>query len=127
MVNRATSSSPAPAGKPKVRFRMRVTMGDVIAIGPGKVALLEAIRDQGSISAAARSINMSYRRAWVLLQEVNGAMRRPAVLSEHGGESRGGSTLTPEGEAVIRLYRAMEAQAQAACSGEIAALLKLLV
>lgn len=69
---------------------------------------------------------MSYRRAWVLLQEINGAMRRPAVLSAHGGDNRGGSTLTPEGEAVIRLYRAIEAQAEAACAGEIAALVKLL-
>ncbi len=105
---------------------MRVTVADLVAIGPGKVALLEAIRDHGSISAAARSLDMSYRRAWVLLQEINQSMRRPAVLSEHGGENRGGSTLTPDGEAVIRLYRAIEAQAAAACSKEISALLKLL-
>jgi molybdate transport system regulatory protein len=105
---------------------MRVTVADLVAIGPGKVALLEAIRDHGSISAAARSLDMSYRRAWVLLQEINQSMRRPAVLSEHGGESRGGSTLTADGEAVIRLYRAIEEQAAAACSREISALLKLL-
>jgi len=127
MVKRATSSpSPTPAGKPKVRFRMRVTVADVIAVGPGKVTLLEAIRDHGSISAAARSLDMSYRRAWLLLQEINGSMRHPAVVSEHGGEHRGGSTLTPEGEAVIRLYRAIEARAEAACADDIAALLTLL-
>jgi molybdate transport system regulatory protein len=105
---------------------MRVTIADVVAIGPGKVLLLEAIRDQGSISAAARSLEMSYRRAWLLLQEINHAMRCPAVLSEHGGERRGGSTLTPEGEAVIRLYRTIEAKAAAACADEISDLLELL-
>ncbi|MCY1450753.1 ModE molybdate transport repressor domain protein [compost metagenome] len=126
MVKRPSPRSPAVAGKPKVRFRMRVTVADVIAFGPGKVDLLEAIREHGSISAAARSLDMSYRRAWLLLQEINQSMRRPAVLSEHGGEHRGGSTLTPEGEDVIRLYRAIEAQAAAACSAEIKALLKLL-
>ncbi|MCY1218507.1 ModE molybdate transport repressor domain protein [compost metagenome] len=126
MAKRPTPNSSDATGKPRVRFRMRVTVADVIAVGPGKVALLEAIRDHGSISAAAASLTMSYRRAWLLLQEINHAMRRPAVLSEHGGEHRGGSRLTPEGEEMIRLYRAIEAQAQAACSAEIKALLRLL-
>lgn len=105
---------------------MRVTVADVVAIGPGKISLLEAIREHGSISAAARSMEMSYRRAWLLVQELNGAMRSPAVLSEHGGEGRGGTTLTEEGESVIRLYRQIETIATQACSREISALLGLL-
>ena len=108
------------------KFRMRVTVADVVAIGPGKIALLEAIREHGSISAAARSMAMSYRRAWLLVQELNGAMRSPAVVSEHGGDGRGGTTLTEEGEAVIALYRRIEQIAATACATEIRSLLQLL-
>lgn len=109
-----------------VRFRMRINVADVVAIGPGKVSLLEAIRDEGSISAAARSMQMSYRRAWLLVQEINNAMRSPAVISAHGGEDRGGTTLTPEGEAVVALYRQIETVAAQACAKEIDALVGLL-
>ena len=110
---------------PEVRFRMRVTAGDLIAIGPGKVALLEAIRTHGSISAAAKSLDISYRRAWVLIDETNRSLKEPAVASGHGGQNGGGSVLTPTGENVIRLYRGIEARA-AACAAELKALLKLL-
>lgn len=134
MVKRAAPppAAPAPAPRaqpgavPTVRFRMRVTVGDTIAIGPGKVALLEAVRDHGSITAAARSLGMSYRRAWLLLKEINDAMVAPAVASEHGGQHGGGSMLTPEGEAVIALYRAIERRAAEAGAAEIERLLSLL-
>jgi len=105
---------------------MRITEGDTIALGPGKVSLLEAVREHGSISAAARSMNMSYRRAWLLMDELNRALGSPATVSEHGGQSGGGSTLTPVGEAIIRLYRGIEARAAAACAPEIEALVKLM-
>jgi molybdate transport system regulatory protein len=105
---------------------MRVTLGEVVAAGPGKIALLEAIREHGSISAAARSMGMSYRRAWLLVQEMNGAMRTPAVVSEHGGEARGGTRLTEAGEEMVRRYRRIEAVAASACATEIDALLALL-
>lgn len=120
--------SPRRRSRPhsEVKFRMRVTVADVVAVGPGKIALLEAIREHGSISAAARSMQMSYRRAWLLVQELNNAMRTPAVLSEHGGEARGGTCLTDDGEAVVQLYRRIEALAASACSREIDALLNLL-
>lgn len=98
---------------------------DTIAIGPGKVALLEAVKVHGSISAAARSLGMSYRRAWLLMDELNRALKSPATTSEHGGQSGGGSVLTPVGEEIVRLYRDIEARAQAACAAEIGALLKL--
>jgi molybdate transport system regulatory protein len=112
-------------GAPEVRFRMRILHEDTIALGPGKVSLLEAVRDCGSISAAARSLNMSYRRAWLLMDELNRALKSPATVSEHGGQSGGGSTLTPVGEEIIRLYRGIEARAAAACAPEIEALIDL--
>lgn len=113
----------APTG---VRFRMRVIRGDDIALGPGKVALLEAVREQGSISAAARSLNMSYRRAWMLIDELNRSLATPATTSEPGGQRGGRSVLTPVGEDIVRLYRGIEAQAYAACAKQIAALGRLL-
>lgn len=110
----------------EVRFRMRITKGETIALGPGKVALLEAIREQGSISAAARSLDMSYRRAWLLVDELNRSLKSPATLSEQGGQSGGGCVLTPVGERIIKLYRDVEAQAEAACARQIASLTQLL-
>ncbi|KJK24895.1 ModE family transcriptional regulator [Burkholderiaceae bacterium 16] len=105
---------------------MRVMLGDTIAIGPGKIALLEAIRECGSISAAARRLEMSYKRAWDLLNEINRSLNQPAVDSEHGGAQGGGTVLTPVGEEVIRLYRAAELRAATACASEIEGLIRLL-
>ncbi|WP_293034202.1 LysR family transcriptional regulator [Paraburkholderia sp.] len=113
------------SGDPEVRFRMRILQGGTIALGPGKVSLLEAVREHGSISAAARSLNMSYRRAWLLMDELNRSLKSPATISEHGGQSGGGSMLTPVGDEIIRLYREIEARAAAACASEIAALTEL--
>ena len=105
---------------------MRIRKSDSIAIGPGKVALLEAIVEQGSISAAARSLNMSYRRAWLLIDELNKALTSPATTSEHGGKQGGGSVLTPVGADIIRLYREIEEHAYQAGKKQIAGLTKLL-
>lgn len=104
---------------------MRVIHDDTIVLGPGKVQLLETVREQGSISAAARNLNMSYRRAWLLMGELNRALASPATVSEHGGQSGGGSTLTAVGEEIIRLYRGIEARAADACAPEIEALKNL--
>ncbi len=112
--------------KPVVRFRLRVTVGDVIAIGPGKVALLEAIAETGSITSAAARLEMSYRRAWLLLDQVNHALRQPAVDSAKGGPHGGGSTLTSAGRELIGLYRTIEQTAEAACSAELKRLRGLL-
>lgn len=125
-MTKAKSSTPVTSGDVRVNFRMRVMLGDTIAIGPGKVQLLEAIRDHGSISAAAKHLSMSYRRAWLLLQELNQSMRVPAVASDQGGQHGGGSALTPEGEAVIRLYRAIEQQAAVAGAPQIRELMALI-
>jgi len=70
-------------------IRIDLASGD--RIGPGKIALLEAIRSTGSISAAARSLRMSYRRAWLLVEEINHTLREPAVTAETGGSGGGGA------------------------------------
>ncbi len=122
----APSATPKePPSKPQLRLRMRIIDGDTIAIGPGKVALLEAVQAQGSITAAAKSLGMSYRRAWLLVDELNRALQTPAVTSEQGGPRGGGSVLTPAGEKAVRLYRAIEAKALTACASDIARLLAM--
>jgi molybdate transport system regulatory protein len=120
--NEKKTSSNTPL---EVRFRMRIEQADAIVLGPGKVALLEAVKEHGSISAAARSLTKSYRRAWLLMDELNRSLKSPATVSEHGGQSGGGSLLTPVGEEIVRLYRDIETQAYAACSTQITTLTKL--
>jgi molybdate transport system regulatory protein len=112
--------------RPEVRFRMRIRSGDAVALGPGKVELLEAVREQGSISAAARSLGMSYRRAWLLIDELNRSLKAPATHSEQGGQSGGGCTLTEVGETIIRLYRNVELEAQRSCAKQLAELTRLI-
>ena len=111
---------------PVLRFRMRVTDGDKIAVGPGKIALLEAIASTGSITAAAKSLDMSYRRAWLLLDELNHSLEHPAVDSAKGGLQGGGSSLTEVGQQLITLYRRIERRAEAACRDDIAQIMSML-
>ncbi len=111
---------------PTARFRLRVTTGDEIAIGPGKIALLEAIDETGSLTAAAKHIEMSYRRAWLLVDQLNRSLRRPAVISANGGEHGGGSQLTDVGRKLVDLYRGIEATAGRACAADIKQLIGLL-
>jgi len=115
-----------PRNSPVARFRMRVTAGDVIAIGPGKIALLEAIGETGSLTSAAKSLDMSYRRAWMLLDELNGALKKPAVDSTKGGQHGGGSELTDVGRQLVELYRRIDTTATRACAPDIKRLLGLL-
>ncbi|HEY4079797.1 MAG TPA: LysR family transcriptional regulator [Burkholderiaceae bacterium] len=112
--------------KPALKLRMRVTQGELIAVGPGKIALLEALEETRSISAAAKALGMSYRRAWMLIDELNRSLKNPAVASAIGGKSGGGSELTETGRQLIALYRGIEAQAVQACQPDIRKLLKLL-
>lgn len=91
-------------------------------IGPGKIELLRQIRAQRSISAAARAMNMSYRRAWLLVQELNGLFTAPVVEKWLGGTSRGGARLTPAGERLVASYEAVvhrSAEANRAVLNEI--------
>lgn len=110
----------------KLQFRIRLTKGEAIAVGPGKVALLEAIRQTGSITAAAKQMGMSYRRAWLLVDSMNHAFKRPVVDAAVGGKRGGGTLVTPLGEEVIRRYRAIEATASRSARSDIAALVRQL-
>src|SRR5229473_7844753 len=107
------------------RLSIRIDLASGDRIGPGKIALLEAIRSTGSISGAARSLGMSYRRAWLLVEEINDGLREPAVTAETGGRRGGGAALTAVGERVVGLYRTIESQARSAAGGEFRAIRKL--
>jgi molybdate transport system regulatory protein len=102
----------SPSGKVVAQFRLRVKYGEEIAIGPGKIAILEAIAETGSISAAGRKLGMSYRRAWLLVDQMNQYFKTPVVQAATGGAQGGGSALTETGLEVVRLYRSIEQQAQ---------------
>jgi len=104
------------------RLSIRIDLASGDRIGPGKIALLEAIRSTGSISAAARKLGMSYRRAWLLVEEINGSLRDPAVAAATGGRHGGGAALTAAGERIIELYRAIESQARSAADGAFCAI-----
>jgi molybdate transport system regulatory protein len=94
------------------QFRLRIKYGEEIAIGPGKIAILEAIAETGSISAAGRKLGMSYRRAWLLVDKMNQYFKVPVVHTATGGAQGGGTALTSTGTEVIRLYRTIEQQSQ---------------
>lgn len=112
--------------RPSVQFRMRIRHRSLIALGPGKIELLEHIQQSGSISAAARAMNMSYRRAWLLIDEINRALREPVVETSTGGTHGGGARLTETGQAVIRHYRTIEEIAHKAAAKDLQALIDLL-
>lgn len=97
-----------------------------VALGPGKAGLLEAVGRCGSITAAAKDQGMSYRRAWLLLDELNRALAAPVVEASFGGAKGGGARLTASGQAVLDIYRRIEAKARAAIAGELAELMALL-
>jgi len=106
--------------KPEVRFHIRD--GDrstKLGIGPGKVALLEAIAQTGSITAAAKTLGMSYRRAWMLVDETNRCLVHPAVETVAGGPKGGGTALTEFGVELVRRYRALERETEVAVTREL--------
>lgn len=100
------------SNKVVAQFRLRIKYGEEIAIGPGKIAILEAIAETGSISAAGRKLGMSYRRAWLLVDQMNQYFKDPVVHAATGGAQGGGTALTATGTEVIRLYRTIEQQSQ---------------
>jgi molybdate transport system regulatory protein len=104
------------------RLRIRIYLGDGHSLGPGKVQLLEHVRDLGSISAAAREMGMAYRHAWELVDDMNQCFRTPVVTATSGGREGGGARLTPFGAEVIRRFRAMERAARRAMAANLDAL-----
>lgn len=115
-----TEPAPHPA-----RLRLRLLFGEAM-LGPGKADLLEHIRATGSIAAAGRAMGMSYKRAWSLVEEMNGAFREPLVDRARGGTKGGGASLTETGVRVLGHYRKLETLAAEAGAEEIEALRSLL-
>ena len=105
-----------------VRLTVRIDFGAERALGPGKIRLLEAIGKTGSISRAGRALGMSYRRAWLLIDDMNRTFRAPVVATQPGGVKGGGAALTPFGLQLIENYRAIETQAAAAAMPRLQAL-----
>jgi molybdate transport system regulatory protein len=101
------------------RLTLRVDLSEDRAIGPGKIRLLEAIRDAGSITQAGIALGMSYRRAWLLVDDMNNCFREPVIAAQAGGSHGGGAALTPFGARLIDQYRAIEAEAHAATAARL--------
>ncbi len=87
---------------------IRIELGPDKRLGPGKVRLLELVDKTGSISAAAREMKMSYRRAWLLIEELNGVFGKPVVETMAGGSGGGGAKVTLHGRSIIMAFRALE-------------------
>ena len=90
---------------PILQFRLRVLHKEEIAFGPGKADLLAAIQSHGSISKGAKSLGMSYMRAWTLVKVMNQAFQEPLIEMERGGAKGGAARLTPLGQKVLELYK----------------------
>jgi molybdate transport system regulatory protein len=114
-----------PSRKP-ASLVLRVVLGPRASIGPGKVRLLEAIDRTESISAAARRLGMSYRRAWLLVDAMNRTMRTPVVETARGGRGGGGARLTPLGREVIAAYRGLERRARGTLHRELSGMRRLI-
>jgi molybdate transport system regulatory protein len=114
------------AGNVTVGLRLRVVLDRDIAIGPGKADLLEGIAATGSIAAAGRRMGMSYKRAWLLVEQMNASFKAPLVAAAKGGEHGGGAALTKAGADVLKRYRRMEAATQRAVAVDAAALKRML-
>jgi len=115
----ARKSAPA---KPQIRIMFR----KAIAMGPGKADLLKAIDALGSISAAARSLGMSYRRAWLLVDTMNQSFKAPVVETLTGGQKGGGARVTDTGHEVLRRYLDMEAKAAASVKKDLAEFMRFM-
>ena len=98
---------------------LRVTLSENAYIGPGRADLLELIASTGSISAAGKAMNMSYKRAWSLVQALNTGFGQALVESTRGGAAQGGAQLTDAGQMVLRLYRSMQAKTRNAIADEV--------
>lgn len=101
-------------------IRLRIDLSPDSALGPGKIALLERIEATGSLSQAARELKMSYRRAWLLLDDVNRMFTDPATTASVGGSGGGGARLTDLGRAIVKAYREIEDAAEKVAEARIA-------
>jgi molybdate transport system regulatory protein len=90
--------------------RIRIVRGRDIALGPGKVELLEHIARTGSLRKAAAAMDMSYMRAWTLVRTMNHCFKKPLVVTQRGGADGGRATVTDTGKVAVALYRRIETQ-----------------
>lgn len=104
------------------KIRLSILFESGARVGPGKIALLESIRDTGSISAAARDMGMSYKRAWLLLDTINQAFTEPVVTAAPGGAGGGGAILTAFGADLLRRYRRILDKATTVAASDLSAL-----
>lgn len=111
-----------PSARALPSLSVRIDLNPEGRIGPGKIALLEHIREHGSISAAGRAMDMSYKRAWDLVDEINRICRQAAVERQTGGKNGGGAALTPFGTSLVARYRKIERDAMSAVRKELQAL-----
>lgn len=107
-------ASTAAACETRIASRYRVYRGAEIVLGPGKAELLGLIDETGSLSKAARRMDMSYNRAWLHVKVMNEVFAEALVTTSRGGAGKGGAALTEAGREVLGLYRRMEAEAEAA-------------
>lgn len=106
--------------KLKLELKPRIVLGDVRAMGPGKADLLELIDETGSISGAAKRMAMSYRRAWILVEQMNNSFKKPLVEAIIGGSGGGGARITDRGKDVLALYRRMQSELDATAAEYLA-------
>ena len=106
-----------------LKLKAQLLVGDEIALGPGKADLLDAIEKAGSISAAARTMGLSYRRAWLLVDMMNRSFRQPVVETGRGGIARGGAQVTPFGRQILSRYRLLLQAIEAAAAKHAEALI----
>jgi molybdate transport system regulatory protein len=102
-----------------IRLNLRLTFPGGAPLSHGKAELMELIRDTGSIRQAAAKMDMSYRRAWLLVDELNHLFQEPAIGTKQGGKSGGGAVLTPFGEELLKRFRAMEARTMKALAADL--------
>ena len=107
-------------------LHLRIDFGEDRSIGPGKIRLLELVEETGSISAAGRALAMSYRQAWLLIDEMNRMFAAPVVVAQTGGGGGGGASLTATGKALVRRYRALERRTASAATADLRALARQL-
>lgn len=116
-----SANEPAPS----IRIRPRIYIGKNIALGPGKIDLLEMVDKTRSISAAARALGVPYKKAWLLIDSLNQGFGRPVVDTATGGKGGGGARLTPLGQELVSRYVALEQRINAASEAELQALVAL--
>jgi molybdate transport system regulatory protein len=117
--------TPPPQAQDGVMARPRVYLGADLAVGPGKIDLLREVAKGRSISAAARAMGLTYKRAWLLIDSLNQGFGQPVVIASSGGKGGGGAQLTPLGEALVKRYMALQDKLNTSARAELDAFRKL--